>query len=113
ADLADFAVGFSLSERVIEAPGDIETLEVASIDDGILLRMTLAKNMATAYSERRRYLAGPSGCGLCGIESLAEAARMPPSITGGTGGVRVSSNDIFEAMAALPASQPMNRATGA
>src|SRR5438477_11797099 len=61
ADLADFAIGFSLSERIIRSPNDIESLEIVSTEDGILLRMSLAQKPATAYWERRRYLAGPSG----------------------------------------------------
>ena len=110
ADLADFAIGFSLSERIIRSANDIESLEIVSTEDGILLRMSLAQKPATAYWERRRYLAGPSGCGLCGLESLAEAARQPPSVAGG---VHVSSQEVLDAMAALPAWQPMNRETGA
>jgi len=110
ADLSDFAVGFSLSERIIASPADLESLETVSTEDGILLRITLANQPASAYWERRRYLAGPSGCGLCGLESLAEAARLPPSVTVG---VCITHKDILDAMAALPAWQPMNRLTGA
>src|SRR5256885_16356902 len=64
ADLSDFAVGFSLSERIIGSPADLESVETVSTEDGILLRITLAARPASAYWERRRYLAGPSGCGL-------------------------------------------------
>jgi len=110
ADLTDFAIGFSLTERIIGSPRDIETLETVSTADGIMLRMNLANRPAAAYWERRRRLAGPSGCGLCGLESLADAMRRPPLVTGGA---RISHREIFDAMAALPDWQPMNRATGA
>lgn len=110
ADLADFAIGFSLTERIIGSPRDIETLETVSTADGIMLRMNLANRPAAAYWERRRRLAGPSGCGLCGLESLADAMRPLPPVTGGA---RISHREIFDAMAALPNWQPMNRATGA
>jgi FdhD protein len=110
ADLADFALGFSLNEGVIRAPGDIEALDIVPGDDGILLRMALSRAPASSFWERRRYLAGPSGCGLCGLESLAEAARRPRLVQGG---IRVAGDEIFEAMALLPGLQKMNRLTGA
>lgn len=47
---------------------------------GIELGMWLAEPHATAFRERRRYLAWPAGCGLCGIESLSEAMRSPMMI---------------------------------
>ena len=110
ADLTDFAIGFSLTERIIGSPRDIETLETVSTVDGIMLRMNLANRSAAAYWERRRRLAGPSGCGLCGLESLADAMRRPPLVAGSA---RISHREIFDAMAALPDWQPLNRATGA
>ncbi len=110
ADLADFALGLSLNEGVIRAPGDIEALDIVPGDDGILLRMALSRAPASSFWERRRYLAGPSGCGLCGLESLAEASRRPPFVEGG---IRVTGDEISEAMALLPGLQKMNRLTGA
>lgn len=110
ADLADFAVGFSLNEGVIHAPDEIEALDVVGTDDGILLRMALADGPADAFWQRRRYVSGPSGCGLCGLESLAQAARRPRRVTGG---IRISADDINAAMNLLPARQTMNRLTGA
>ena len=61
------------------APTDIRQLDIVEHDAGIELRMWLTELHAAALSERRRYLAGPTGCGLCGIQSLDEAVR--PSTT--------------------------------
>src|SRR5215470_16522692 len=96
ADLEDFAVGFSLSEGIVGTPAEILELEVVALAAGVELRMTLADRQADAFLERRRHLAGPTGCGLCGIESLEEALRMPPPVQGG---LRVSAADVAAAMA--------------
>lgn len=80
-DREDFAVGFSLTEDIIRSSSEIESLAVIEQDVGIELRVGLAEPHGSAFHERRRYLAGPTGCGLCGIEMLAEAMRAPMTIT--------------------------------
>jgi FdhD protein len=74
-NLEDFATGFSLSEGIVQSPEEIASLEIVDLDDGIELRMWLADHKANYLSERRRHIAGPTGCGLCGIDSIAEAVR--------------------------------------
>ena len=67
-DLSDFAIGFSLSEGIVQSADEIETLDIVELDDGIELRMWLAPDKADAIGERRRHIAGPTGCGICGVE---------------------------------------------
>jgi FdhD protein len=110
SDLEDFAVGFSLSERVVETEDEIRELEVVTSDAGIELRMWIDAARAEAFTERRRYLAGPTGCGLCGVETLAEAMRPPPHV-GGT--LRISAEVIAAAVAAMPQLQVLNHQTRA
>jgi FdhD protein len=110
ADLADFAIGFSLTERIIDRPGEIEEFEVVPGADGIELRMWVGEARAQALDERRRHLAGPTGCGLCGIESLEEAMRPPPPVESR---ITVAASDLAAAVAALPAAQHVNRQTHA
>lgn len=74
ADLSDFAIGFSLTEGIIEDVGEIAELTVAPSRDGIELRVWLRPRAGRQLKERRRQLVGPTGCGLCGIESLREAS---------------------------------------
>lgn len=109
-DFQDFAVGFSLTEGVISAPDDILSLEVVEQGSGVELRMWLSDARAASLSERRRYLAGPTGCGLCGIDSLDEAVR--PVAPVGEGRV-FAPRDIMRALDALAPRQELNLQTRA
>lgn len=109
-DLEDFAVGFSLTEGIIESPSDIDSLEVIPQDDGVELRMWLRQAEANRLVDRRRHIAGPTGCGLCGIDSIAEAMR-PASIVAPGGSF--TADQIMAAMAALSPLQALNGATRA
>jgi len=109
-DLDDFAYGFSLTEGIIGAPEDIEHLEAVDQDLGIELRMWLKAPRGAAYGERRRRLAGPTGCGLCGIESLAEAMRTPRKVAS-TASFRPE--EIMTALDALATAQALNQQTRA
>ncbi len=84
ADLRDFALGFSLAEGIVRAPQEIEALDVVPVDAGIELRMDLAPERRDALSQRQRRIVGPGGCGLCGLDSLAEALRPPPVVVADT-----------------------------
>jgi FdhD protein len=107
-DLEDFAVGFSLTEGVITAAADIESLEIIEEPMGIELRMRLNEPYASRFIARRRYLAGPTGCGLCGIESLTEAMRTPPIVADD---IRFTPDDIMQALDAVTRAQALHRQT--
>jgi FdhD protein len=110
ADLEEFAVGFSLTEGIIERAEDIEELSVVSAHDGVEARMWLSSARAAVADRRRRRLAGPSGCGLCGIESLADAARPPAPVASPA---CFRGEEVAAALAALPGAQALNRRTRA
>jgi FdhD protein len=109
-DLEDFALGFSYTEGIITTAAEIAELAVVSVADGIVLRMWLRGDRSDAFAARRRRFVGPAGCGMCGLESLAEANRTIPLTSCD---LRVSRQDIDEALAALPASQALNMQTRA
>lgn len=109
-NLEDFAVGFSITEGVVSSPAEIKQLEIVEHAAGVELRMWLADSRARALSERRRYLAGPTGCGLCGIDSLDEAVRTPKRVAGGQA---FAAADITRALETLPPRQELNRQTRA
>jgi FdhD protein len=110
ADLEDFAVGFSLAERVVDRADEIMELEIVSRDIGIELRMWIGEDRISSYSDRRRYLAGPTGCGLCGMESLIETVRPAPNVSAG---LKLSPDRIATAIAEMPALQKLNHETRA
>ena len=110
AELRDFAVGFSLSEGVVKSADEILSFEAVEFDDGIELRMWLATDTAQNISARRRQIAGPTGCGLCGIDSIAEAVK-PAAIVGS--GRAFAPEQIMAAMASLAPLQKINIETRA
>jgi FdhD protein len=110
ADLEDFAIGLSLTEGIIQRADEISDLEVINCEDGVELRIWIAEGCMRLYATRRRHLAGPTGCGLCGIESLSEAARSPPAVGDG---LALTAPEICAAMAALPGLQAINNETRA
>ena len=109
-DLEDFAVGFTLTEGVISSLDAIESIEVVEDDVGIELRIWLKASHAVEFLGRRRKMAGPTGCGLCGIESLVEAMRPPPKVH--KGGI-YAPVQIMEAIDSLFPLQLLNQETRA
>lgn len=106
-DLEDFGIGFTLTEGIAYGLEEITGIEVVGRGAlGCELRLRLAEGSGDRHLRRRRMLAGPLGCGLCGLESLAEATRAPPRVGDGP---RLRPEDIACAVAAMEAAQAMNR----
>jgi FdhD protein len=110
ADLQDFAVGFSLTEGLVERAGEVGEVEIVEHEDGIELRIWLPPERASTLARRRRLIAGPTGCGLCGIDSLAEAVRPARRVASS---LAVMPADIEAALAALGDAQALGRETRA
>jgi FdhD protein len=109
-NLDDFALGFSATEGIVSSAADIRQFDIVEHASGIELRMWLAEPRAAVLSERRRYLAGPTGCGLCGIDSLDEAVRSVPRLRPGAA---FTSAQVLRALETLPPRQELNRQTRA
>jgi FdhD protein len=110
ADLDDFAFGFSMTEGIIARDADVSELTIVATPHGIELRMWLAGGSDASYRQRRRRLAGPTGCGLCGLESLAEAARDLAPVPEGR---PLLAAKIREVITSLETAQELNGATRA
>jgi len=110
ADLEDFAVGFSFTEGLIQSMSDIRELDVLAGVLGIELRLWLTEARAAAHRLRARHRAGPTGCGLCGVESLADAARPVQPVAPG---ISLPAGRVGAAVAALCARQALSHETHA
>jgi FdhD protein len=109
-NLHDFAVGFSLSEGIVPNVTAIEDFAVVESEGGLELRMWIASSFMVALEKRRRRLAGATGCGMCGLESLTEALRpVPPSPEG----LRFTPDMVLRAVASLGPAQALNQMTRA
>lgn len=111
ADFEDFALGFSLTEGIIADPKEIEAIEVEDLGAGIDIQIRLKDQANTRFQARRRRLAGPVGCGLCGIESIEEAMRSVDAV--GASRLTLQPEDVTSAVRLLSKLQPLHTETGA
>ena len=109
-DLEDFAVGFSLTEGIVASAREITEIEIVEHAKGIEARMWLDTSVGRALVDRRRRIAGPTACGLCGVESLDAAVPAPPHVGHS---LRISVDDIQAALSAMSPAQTLNRVTRA
>ena len=110
SDLRDFAAGFSITEGIVTDAAGIEELEIVPVAHGIELRMWISAPAMRGVEARRRQMAGPTGCGMCGLESLGQAMRGAPPVPPGT---RFSPAQVQAAVASLFPAQALNRVTRA
>ncbi len=110
ADLEDFALGFSLSEGIVARRSEVYDIEIEEAEAGITLRLQIANGAFAHFKERRRSLAGRTGCGLCGAESLTQVMRDLPPVADGASFPLAA---LHEGMRRLPALQALQQTTGA
>lgn len=109
-DIPAFALGFALTEGIVGAAADILSIDEIVVEDGIEARVWIAEDRMRSLSARRRALAGPTGCGLCGVESLAEAVKPAARVDSP---LRLAPAAILDAMTALAPLQALNHETRA
>ncbi|HPT48695.1 MAG TPA: formate dehydrogenase accessory sulfurtransferase FdhD [Accumulibacter sp.] len=114
ADLEDFALGFSLSEGIVARRGEVFAIEAVESTRGIALRIDIAGEAFARFKARRRGMAGRTGCGLCGVESLAQVTRdLPPLPSPTVDRVPFPLTALFEGMRRVSEQQSLQRVTGA
>jgi FdhD protein len=108
-DLTDFAIGFSLSEQIIEIVDQILSIEAHETELGWILRIQVAPENAAKIINRARRRVSESNCGLCGMDNLEEVMRALPMVTAQ---IDVPAAAIFSALSSLRTHQSLNAATG-
>lgn len=109
-DLADFALGFALTEGLAGSAADVSDLDVVEVEKGWICRAQLSGLGIEKLTERVRTRVAESSCGLCGIENLEAVSKPLP---------KVSAHDalepaaIFAALSKLRDHQPLTKQTGA
>ncbi|XTZ38367.1 formate dehydrogenase accessory sulfurtransferase FdhD [Salmonella enterica] len=108
-DLEWFAIGFSLSEGIIEDPAEIYGMDVVPSCNGLEVQIELSSRRFMGLKERRRALAGRTGCGVCGVEQLNDISKpIPPLPFSQT----FSLNALDAGLAHLTDFQPVGQLTG-
>ena len=110
ADLEDFAMGFALSEGIVDHADDLAIERPEEFIEGIEIRLRIPPARAEALALRRRSMSGRSGCGVCGSELLEAALRYPPPVSSD---VRVTAAALRRALGELRAAQEITTLTGA
>ena len=109
-DLEDFALGFSLSEGILDHAHELYAVDTASSELGITVRLQVSSSAFARLKQRRRTIAGRTGCGLCGTESLAHVSRALPVLDDPA---PLDRQAIARAMSQLQSLQTLQQATGA
>lgn len=108
-DLNDYAIGFSLSEGLIESPDQILALDIHKTELGWIVRIQLPNASAEKVVERARQRVSESSCGLCGMDNLQEVMRALPAVKSA---IDVLDSALFTALSSLRDRQTLNAATG-
>ena len=110
-DIGDFAYGFCLTEGIIGDVDEILSVDIVEAGGGYDVQIELVDDSADALRSRRRQMAGPVGCGLCGIESIEQAVRPVQRLP--ELGLTLTPGQIAEAVRLLGDAQVLNRETRA
>ncbi|MGU7779609.1 formate dehydrogenase accessory sulfurtransferase FdhD [Burkholderia sp. PU8-34] len=111
-DLDVFGLGFALSEGIVERASDVYDIESEYTAEGAVVHLTVSQRAFMALKMRRRALAGRTGCGVCGIESIAQLDLHPARIRHAGAAAGIGADAVARAAHALPAHQALMRDTG-
>lgn len=109
-NLRDFALGFSLSEGILQHPDELLDCFVSQVTDGIHIDMRISDERFDALKDQRRNMTGRTGCGLCGAETLKQVTRQIRQVNSSA---LFSAEQIYAGFAQMKLQQELQRLTGA
>jgi FdhD protein len=109
-DLEDFALGFALTEGLLDSPSELYGVEIEAHTHGIQVQLEVASACEFRLKERRRNLSGRTGCGLCGTESLDQVLRPTPTLDTS---LKITPQALAQALRSLHDAQRLQQSTGA
>lgn len=108
-DLEDFAFGFSMTEGLLQDRSELRGVEIVEVADGVEVHLEVSSECEWRLKERRRTLAGRTGCGLCGTDSLSMVRRPLTPLAP----MDLAESAVVNAMEAMRTWQPRQQFTGA
>lgn len=109
-NLEDFALGFSLTEGIIQHPKELQSVRVVQRSKGVEVRMTIPQARIEKLEGKGRNMTGRTGCGLCGASTLEQAIRRPAPVGAG---LPLDADLLSAALRDMPSKQTLNQLTGA
>lgn len=108
-DLEDFALGFSLTEGILQQPSDLLSTRVVHRSKGIEVRLRITEQRFACLQDKGRNMTGRTGCGLCGASTLEQAIRQPLPVGQG---LSIDAEQIMAALGEMQHQQTLNQLTG-
>jgi len=109
-NLEDFALGFSMTEGIIQSAQEFLSARVYQRANGIEVNIKIPEERFACLTSKGRNLTGRTGCGLCGASTLKQAIRQPPPVHST---VSITAEQLTAALADLHSKQSLNQLTGA
>ncbi|EIC29235.1 formate dehydrogenase accessory sulfurtransferase FdhD [Methylomicrobium album] len=110
ANIEDFALGFSITEGIIQDPAELLSIHIYNRSKGIEARIKIPDTRFANLADKGRNLTGRTGCGLCGATTLQQAVRDTKTVGGD---LQLASGELFAALNEIRQQQTLNQLTGA
>ena len=108
-NIEDFALGFSITEGIIESPSELKSIHTYNHANGIEVRLEIPEPRFCSLSDKARNLTGRTGCGLCGASTLQQAIKETKAVLGD---LKVTASELTEALSEIKKHQIINQLTG-
>lgn len=109
-NIEDFALGFSITEGIIQEPNELLSVRTYNRSNGIEVRLEIPESRFSCLAGKGRNLTGRTGCGLCGASTLQQAVRPTEAVQGD---LSVLESELIHALSKINQLQSLNRLTGA